>query len=82
MSAKIAVQSAHVRTLKKKSAASADDIASAVEELKKLKFSHEELASKHASGSDEAEFPRRSFDDLILRKMFVVPSFEIHGGVK
>ena len=25
---------------------------------------------------------RKTFDELILRKMFVVPSFEIHGGVK
>jgi len=27
-------------------------------------------------------FDRRTFDELIIRKMFVIPSFEIHGGVK
>jgi len=34
-----------------------------------------------ASGGKET-FNRQIFDELILRKMFVVPSFEIHGGVK
>ena len=31
---------------------------------------------------DGPSFNRKNFDDTIVRKMFVIPSFEIHGGVK
>ena len=27
-------------------------------------------------------FSRAHFEDTIVRKMFIIPSFEIHGGVK
>ena len=30
--------------------------------------------------STQNVFNRKSFDELILRKMYVVPSFEIHNG--
>ena len=29
----------------------------------------------------EDTFDKSTFDDVLLRKMFVVPSFEIYGGV-
>jgi hypothetical protein len=33
-------------------------------------------------GGSGSTFNRKNFEDTILRKMFVIPSFEIHGGVK
>ena len=29
----------------------------------------------------EDDFDKTTFDDVLLRKMFVIPSFEIYGGV-
>eukprot|EP00804_Cyclotella_cryptica_P011179 CCRYP_007716-RB/>CCRYP_007716-RB protein AED:0.43 eAED:0.43 QI:0/-1/0/1/-1/1/1/0/329 len=82
LNAQITKQGAHVRTLKKESSSNADEIASAVEELKRLKL-HAETLRKHQEASDPSKtFNRKVFDELILRKMFIVPSFEIHGGVK
>jgi len=78
LNAQITKQASHVRQLKK-DGASSEDIASAVSELQKLKISAEEL--KPDNDTDE-KFNRKAFDDLVVRKMFIVPSFEIHGGVK
>lgn len=64
----------------KKDGAAANDIEDAVKKLQALKISATELNVKLSS--DEPQFNRKSFDDLLIRKMFVVPSFEIHGGVK
>ena len=79
LNAKITKQGAEVRQLKKDGAA-AEAIAEAVKALQALKIQSSEMAEKLKG--DEPEFNRKSFDDLIIRKMFVVPSFEIHGGVK
>lgn len=78
LNAKITKQGSHVRQLKKDG--EADAIAEAVQLLQNLKIEASQLSEKLQS--DQPEFNRKSFDDLILRKMFVVPSFEIHGGVK
>ena len=78
LNAQITKQGALVRQLKKDGAA--DDISDAVDKLQALKIKAGELASKLES--DSPKFNRKAFDDLVLRKMFVVPSFEIHGGVK
>jgi len=79
LNASITKQGAHVRTLKKEDG-SADAIAEAVDKLQGLKL---EAAAKTAIlQKDQVAFNRKAFDDLVLRKMFVVPSFEIHGGVK
>lgn len=80
LNAQITKQGSQVRQLKK-DGASPEDIAQAVEMLQQLKIRQTELATA-AKQSSEDEFNRKNFDDLILRKMFVVPSFEIHGGVK
>ena len=82
LNAKITLQGALVRTLKKESSSNADEIGIAVEELKKLKITAEELRKKQEAADPSKAFNRKSFDELILRKMFIVPSFEIHGGVK
>ena len=79
LNAKITKQGAAVRQLKK-DGAGADDIKDAVAALQALKISAGELSEKLTA--NEPKFNRKSFDDLIIRKMFVVPSFEIHGGVK
>jgi len=83
LAAQITKQGAKVRDIKKNSASDADAIAEAVDVLQKLKIEHKELLDKmeKVSGSKD-DFNRQIFDELILRKMFVVPSFEIHGGVK
>lgn len=79
LNAQITKQGSAVRQLKKEGAA-ADAIDEAVKALQTLKITAATYAEK-LQGS-EAEFDRKAFDDLIIRKMFVVPSFEIHGGVK
>lgn len=79
LQARITSQGTIVRSLKK-DGGTADSIAEAVEVLQALKSEAAALAEKLES--NEGQFNRRAFDDLILRKMFVVPSFEIHGGVK
>jgi glycyl-tRNA synthetase (class II) len=80
LAARIARQASLVRQMKKESSSDASSIASAVEELHKLKISAEELQKKQENNTPS--FNRKVFDSLVLRKMFVVPSFEIHGGVK
>jgi len=79
LNAQVTKQGSVVRQLKK-DGASSDEVAAAVDKLQQLKISVEELRKKTESAEDA--FNRRAFDDLVLRKMFVVPAFEIHGGVK
>jgi Glycyl-tRNA synthetase (class II) len=83
LAAQITKQGAKVRDIKKNSSSDADAFADAVDVLQKLKIEHKELVEtmEKVSGSKD-EFNRQVFDELILRKMFVIPSFEIHGGVK
>ena len=81
LNAQITKQGSHVRALKKASS-NADEVASAVDALKKLKIEAETLRQRKEALDPTAQFNRKSFDELILRKMFIVPSFEIHGGVK
>lgn len=78
LNASITKQGAEVRTLKKEGG-SAEAIAEAVAKLQALKLEHVEK-SKLVAPTET--FNRRFFDDLVLRKMFVVGAFEIHGGVK
>ena len=83
LSAQITKQGAEVRTLKKADSTDADAISAAVQVLQNLKIDHKKLVDQmeEVSGGSDA-FNRQVFDDLVLRKMFVIPSFEIHGGVK
>lgn len=78
LNAKITKQGSQVRQLKKDGAA--DDIADAVKQLQALKIQASSLSD--VLEKDEPTFNRKVFDDTILRKMFIIPSFEIHGGVK
>lgn len=82
LNAKITKQGSHVRTLKKASSTNADELATAIDELKQLKLDADTLRKKQELLNPTAQFNRKVFDELILRKMFIIPSFEIHGGVK
>ena len=50
----------------------------AVKVLQELKKKLEEEVKKQ---EPEDDFDKATFDDVLLRKMFVIPSFEIYGGV-
>ncbi len=57
-----------------------EELQAAIAELKELK-------AKLAKAEDQAScgrptFNQKLFDDTLVRRMFVVPSFEIHGGVR
>jgi glycyl-tRNA synthetase len=78
LNAQVTKQGSAVRQLKK-DGAEADAIAEAVQKLQDLKIQASKLHQAHAKADT---FDRKAFDDLVLRKMFVIPSFEIHGGVK
>jgi glycyl-tRNA synthetase len=79
LNAQITKQGSAVRQLKKGGAA-AEAIEEAVKALQALKISATGLSEKVVSSAPK--FNRKAFDELVVRKMFVVPSFEIHGGVK
>ena len=81
LAASITKQGSAVRQLKKDGAAP-DAISEAVDGLKVLKVKAEALRKKQDELDPSKKFNRKTFDELILRKMFVVPSFEIHGSVK
>lgn len=77
MQAKITSQQSIIKLLKKSGTASAQEIADGVAILLNLRG----LLSDMQKTSEPIEvFNRKSFDELILRKMYVVPSFEIHNG--
>ena len=58
-----------------------EEVTAAVNELKRLKI-EPAAAAEAAAGSDNAMSAEdRALDDMLLRRMFVVPAFEIHGGV-
>ena len=71
-------QGAAVRTLKK-AGVKGDELTAAVTELKRLKVDLETATASEVG--DEVAFDRAGMDDLLRRRMFVVPSFEIYGGV-
>ena len=77
LQAKITSQQSLVKQLKKDSAASTD-IQREVDKLLMLRAQVAELEKLNQSNTPQ--FNRKSFDELILRKMYVVPSFEIHNG--
>ena len=76
LAAKIATLGASVRTMKKEQAPS-EAIAAEVKKLQDLKAY---LALMEAENAPVETFNRDAFDSLILRKMYIVPAFEIHKG--
>ncbi len=76
LQAKITKQQSYVKQLKKDGAAS-ELISEGVTVLQALRA---RLAVLESKAEPEVKLNRKAFDELILRKMYVVPSFEIHNG--
>ena len=79
LQAKITVKQSFIRQMKKDSAP-ASDIATEVGILTALRAQLANLTIASQSENPAEPFHRKSFDELILRKMYVIPSFEIHNG--
>ncbi|CAM9336403.1 unnamed protein product [Ectocarpus fasciculatus] len=77
LAAAVTKQGSLVRQMKKDGAA-AEAIQAEVGKLQGLKAS---LAKATAALEATSTFDGKAMDDLVIRRMFVVPSFEIHGGV-
>ena len=74
--AKITQQQSLVKEMKKNGAAAADVLA----EVTKMNDLRAVLAKMNATEPTQEAFNRKAFDELILRKMYIVQSFEIHNG--
>ena len=79
LAAAVTKQGSLVRAMKKEGKP-ASEIGAEVEKLKSLKAELAKLQVAEAETSDD-RFIRKNFDEMLVRKFFVVPSFEIHGGV-
>jgi glycyl-tRNA synthetase len=79
LDAEVRKHGAHIRQLKK-DGADVSEIGEATKTLQALK--NRATTLREQIDTNVPTFNRKSFDDLIIRKMFIVPSFEIHGGVK
>ena len=77
-SAAVVKQGSAVKELKK-AGAPQKQIDAAVEVLGQLKAELE--AARKSEGDAAPSLDRAAFDDTLIKKMFVVPSFEIHNGV-
>ena len=75
--ASVTKQGSVVKQLKK-DGAPPETIKAEVDKLKALKADLEKLQA--AEDSKNPKFKRDAFDGMLVRKFFVVPSFEIHGG--
>ncbi|GMI09157.1 hypothetical protein TrVE_jg12640 [Triparma verrucosa] len=76
--AQVTKQGSLVRQLKK-DGAEPEKIKAEVDKLKNMKGELEKLLK--AQSASEPQLNRAAFDQMLVRKFFVVPSFEIHGGV-
>lgn len=76
----VAAQGNAVRDLKA-AKASKEDIKAAVDKLLSLKKQLEVKMAELNKEKDAAKAHRAGFEDVMLRKFFYVPSFEIYGGV-
>ena len=78
--AAVARQGAKVREIKK---SGGNDLADALDKLKALKIDLAEAAKSIGSDIGETlDVDRGALEMVLLRRMFVVPSFEIYGGVR
>lgn len=82
LQAKITVQQSLIRQLKKDG--NANNSTQITEEVLKLTNLRNELAllekSINGDNAPTSSFNRKIFDELLVRKMYVVRSFEIHNG--
>jgi glycyl-tRNA synthetase len=75
LQAKITQLQSTIKALKKEGKTNAE-IVSESNKLNELRA----LYAEKMKGETQDQFNRKGFDELILRKMYVVPSFEIHNG--
>lgn len=93
LNANITKVGSRIRELKKNNAntsgdtAAMDELTAMIQSLQELKLQASQkseyiiqVSSTNSSSSNV--FQRKVFDDLMIRKMYIIPSFEIHGGVK
>ena len=78
LQAKVTQQQSFVREMKKAGNSSAQQILDEVNKLTDLRAKLAELTKVESAAIPP--FNRKAFDELILRKMYVVQSFEIHNG--
>jgi len=72
-----------VRSLKKTKGNTADETRKAVAELQELQAQVKKLSLSEKEGGEKLETcDRVKLDALLSKRMFVVPSFDIYGGVK
>jgi hypothetical protein len=82
LKAAVTKQAALVRQLKA-DGASGDAVQAAVSELKRMREVVDALAAQLPSEDDANKWKvnKKALEDTLTRRMFVVPAFEIHGGV-
>jgi glycyl-tRNA synthetase len=80
LNASITKLGAQIRALKQSGAPPGDALVAAVAQLQQWKVQAATMQSSLQANPNTGD--RKAFDDLMLRKMFIVPAFEIHGGVK
>eukprot|EP00617_Octactis_speculum_P007413 CAMPEP_0185781330 /NCGR_PEP_ID=MMETSP1174-20130828/101986_1 /TAXON_ID=35687 /ORGANISM="Dictyocha speculum, Strain CCMP1381" /LENGTH=764 /DNA_ID=CAMNT_0028471259 /DNA_START=27 /DNA_END=2321 /DNA_ORIENTATION=- len=80
LAAAVTKKQSEIKALKKGGAPNPEKIESLTKELQKLRL--QLAAGQKAAGPEATDFRRKDFDDTMIRKMYVVPAFEIHGGVK
>ncbi len=76
LQAAITRQQSLIKQMKKDGASNAD----VIDQVGELTALRAKLAALEAKAEPEYKFNRKGFDELILRKMYLVPAFEIHNG--
>ena len=93
LNANITKVGSRIRELKKNNAntsgdtAAMDELTAMIQSLQELKLQAVKKAEciaqvANTSTTTSNSFQRKVFDELMIRKMYIIPSFEIHGGVK
>jgi len=80
--AQLAKKKAEVKTLKKTAAPGSAEMKKAVRELKELQKALTDIIKGSGISNGLESCNRKLLDKLLTRRMFVVPSFDIYGGVK
>lgn len=80
--AEIARVGGTIRTMKKEGKASSQECKDAVLELESLRKALKEILAEHGDGDSHLEVPdKEKLNNLLSRRMFVLPSFSIYNGV-
>jgi glycyl-tRNA synthetase len=94
LNANITKVGSRIRELKKSNTSNTDttfidELTTLIQSLQELKLQStqkseliQQLANNSGTNNTQLSFQRKVFDDLMIRKMYIIPSFEIHGGVK